>query len=109
MTTLEAALEYARRNWPVFPITPRAKKLPLTRHGFKDASTDEHVIRAWWARWPDANVGIATGHRSFVVVDLDIKEDRNGMEMFLALLKANVGEDENGNPNCQRATPASCL
>src|SRR5262245_55728124 len=32
----------------------------LVPHGAKDATTDEAVIRGWWASGPDANVGIAT-------------------------------------------------
>ena len=85
-----SALTYARWGWRVFPLhTPRgsgcscgastcgnAGKHPRTRHGFRDATTDEATIAAWWAEWPDANVGIATGPESgLLVVDID---PRNG-------------------------------
>ena len=57
---LDAALEYASGRMPVFPCNPLDKK-PLTAHGFKDATTDEAQIRAWWTRWPNAMVGAPTG------------------------------------------------
>lgn len=63
------ALHYAARGWPVLPLRPRGK-VPLTRHGVKDASTAPDVIRGWWTRWPDANIGLATGV-AFDVLDLD--------------------------------------
>ena len=68
---LQAALSYAARGWPVFPLRPRGKE-PLTDHGFKDATTDPMVLLDWWQRWPDANIGIATGAPSgLLVVDVD--------------------------------------
>lgn len=36
-------------------------KHPRTAHGVREASADPDVIAAWWARWPGANVGLATG------------------------------------------------
>ncbi len=66
---LEAALRYIRLGWPVIPLKG---KIPLTPNGSKDATLNESQARGWWARWPDANVGIATGHR-FFVFDVDIK------------------------------------
>lgn len=68
---LAAALGYAARGWPVLPLagpTGGGKK-PLTRHGCKAATTDTATIRNWWERWPDANVGIATG--TLLVLDVD--------------------------------------
>jgi uncharacterized protein DUF3631/bifunctional DNA primase/polymerase-like protein len=54
---VEWALWYAvELCWPVFPCQPRGKE-PLTDHGWRDASLDEGQIRAWWAEWPDANIG----------------------------------------------------
>ena len=47
-------------------------KHPLTAHGFLDAVTDIGQITAWWDQWPAANIGIATGTRSgLLVVDID--------------------------------------
>jgi hypothetical protein len=70
---LAAALEYVERGWPVFPLSPRSK-IPLAgSHGCLDASTDPERIKSWWDRTPDANVGLATGHR-FDVLDVDDPE-----------------------------------
>lgn len=100
---LQAALEYAQRGWPVFPLhTPitggcscgradctNVGKHPRTKNGFKDAAIDEAKIREWWAKWPDANIGIPTGEASGLVV-LDV-DPRNGGEHALDDL-----QDENG-------------
>jgi len=75
---LKTALENAARGWPVFPCRP--DKSPYTAHGFKDASTDETVIREWWRRFPDARVGIDTGGGGLVVVDVDVKNNAPGHE-----------------------------
>lgn len=57
-----------------FAIIPLRGKLPLTAHGSKDASRDREQVQEWWETWPNANVGIATGAISNVlVVDLDGK------------------------------------
>jgi hypothetical protein len=66
---LAAALAYAAWGWPVFPCIPGAKA-PATRSGFKDATTDERQIQAWWRQTPNANIGLPTGHH-FDVIDID--------------------------------------
>jgi hypothetical protein len=84
---LRAALEYAARGWAVFPVhtsredgtcSCRSKtcsavgKHPRTRKGLNDAARDQEKIAEWWKRWPDANIGVATGNASgIVVLDLD--------------------------------------
>jgi hypothetical protein len=42
----------------------------LVPHGVKDATTNRARVLAWWTRHPQANVGLATGHR-FDVLDVD--------------------------------------
>ena len=82
---LAAALDYARRGWPVFPLKPR-EKVPATAHGFKDASTDDSTIRGWWAEIPDANVGVVCGQASgLAVIDLDRHGPDDGVAVAEAL------------------------
>lgn len=66
---LSAARWYAGIGWPVFPCQPRGKQ-PLTRNGFKDATTDLEQVGAWWKATPTANIGIPTGV-AFDVIDID--------------------------------------
>ncbi len=83
-STLEFALAYASASWHVFPLQPRGKK-PLVPGGFKAASVDSEQISAWWTKWPDANIGIATGAVSgLVVIDLDGNEGNNAFRALMA-------------------------
>lgn len=66
---LAAALRYTEWGWPVFPCAPGLKR-PATEHGLTEATTDASQIRAWWRKWPRANIGVATGH-AFDVFDVD--------------------------------------
>jgi hypothetical protein len=80
---LTAALAYAHRGIPVLPLhspgpgpdaqcsclgrdCDRPGKHPRLRHGLTDASVDPRRLELWWARWPDANIGLRTG----VVMDV---------------------------------------
>ena len=65
---LNAAIRYAELGYPVFPCRA-GEKTPLTRHGFKDATTDTAQIEAWWTKDPDANIGIPTA--GLIVIDVD--------------------------------------
>ena len=72
----DAAIEYAKKGFAVFPLKYR-DKVPLTRNGCKDATTDAAQIKAWWQKYPNANIGLATGSvsQNVFVIDLDIDED----------------------------------
>ena len=95
--SLPAALFYARHGIPVLPVhtpaaeggcscgttaCPRPGKHPRLRHGLTDASTDPRRIEMWWARWPDANVGLRTGV-VMDVADVDSAEGRHGLQHLL--------------------------
>ena len=66
---LDHALAYAARGWRVHPLRAR-DKTPASKHGCKDATTDEAQIKAWWTKLPNANIGLATGYE-FFVIDID--------------------------------------
>jgi hypothetical protein len=105
---LEAALSYAQRGLAVIALHspenngcsckekancrtpgkhPRWHQADLP-HGANSATTDEKIIRLWWQRWPKANVGIATGEISgLIVVDID---PRNGGDKSLKRLPGNL-------------------
>ena len=73
---LEAALHYLYRyRIPVIPIEPRGKKPLVSWNKYqKDMPTDK-LVRNWWSKWPDANIGIVTGEVSNrSVIDVDSEE-----------------------------------
>lgn len=71
-----AALWYASLGVAVFPCRP-GEKVPLTGNGFYGASTDRAVVREWWRRWPQANIGAPTG-ATFDCLDVDSPAKRVG-------------------------------
>lgn len=83
----EAAMIYTQKlNWAILPLhsikadictcgkadCTSPGKHPLTKNGVKSAAKILKLVDTWWARWPFANVGIATGAASgFFVLDVD--------------------------------------
>ena len=93
---LRQALAYARRGWPVFPCQP-GRKVPATRHGCKDATTDEQQITSWFGRHPGRNVAIATGAPGPDVLDVDVHGPAgNGYAALGRLHCAGLLEDAYG-------------
>ena len=103
----DAALAYAKRDLPVFPVWSvlqtdngpvcacgRASCQNIGKHplgsivpnGLSDASTDVAKIEHWWTLKPDANIGLATG--GFVVIDVD---PRHGGDRSLVELVTKYG------------------
>lgn len=76
------ALKYASLGLSVIPIR-RGDKKPLldSWREFQSRRATEEEIREWWARWPQANIGLVTGQISRIVV-LDI--DNGGLETIKA-------------------------
>jgi hypothetical protein len=83
VSPLDAALDYAKLGWRIFPCD-RAKR-PLTTHGFKAASDDPSQIRAWWQKHPDALIGFWPGPSDIAVLDIDMKNGKDGMATFARL------------------------
>lgn len=90
----EAAVDYAKRGWAVFPLVER-DKIPAVQGGFKAATHDLEQIEAAWGVRPSMNVGIATGSASngLVVIDLDVDPNKgeDGLET-LRLWEKEHGE-----------------
>lgn len=79
------ALRYAAIGWHVLPLEPNTKQ-PLGRlvpRGMLDATTDSERIKTWWARHPQAGIGIALAQSGLVAVDVDPRN--GGAETFEAL------------------------
>ena len=88
--TLRQALAYARQGWPVFPCLP-GQKIPATRHGFRDATTDEQQITEWFGRGHPWNLAIATGAPGPDVLDVDQHGPAgNGFAAFTTLRRAGL-------------------
>jgi hypothetical protein len=51
---MNAAIEYARRGWKVFPVKQNAKvpHARLSKNGYKCATNDLSIIKDWWTAWP---------------------------------------------------------
>ena len=106
-----AALAYARRGHAVFPVRAGGKqpllpgrhrderpgadqcrgKCQRDGHGCWDGTVDLDRVRAWWSRWPDANIGIRTGEL-FDALDLDGATGIASMEAFAAEHGFTLGE-----------------
>jgi putative DNA primase/helicase len=70
--------KYAKKQLVVLPIRPPSNdgtqtgKAPLTQHGHKDALLGRRAVQNLFASHPDANVAVATGPRSnLIVLDVD--------------------------------------
>lgn len=99
----DQALYYAEKmGWAVFPVYEigadgactcggavqncKPGKHPRLPNGLHGASKDRKLIAEWWARWPQANIGVATGAVSGIfVVDVDVSGDKVGHDSIKAL------------------------
>jgi len=85
----DAARAGVARGWSMIPIERRGKRPLLAWLEFQDRLATPEELDAWYARWPEANVGIVTGRISgLVVIDVDA---RHGGEESLARLEATHG------------------
>lgn len=90
---VDAALAWAARGVAVLPVRADGKA-PLVTRGLHDATTDPATIQNWWARWPGANLAIATGHPGVDVLDVDVRGDRSGWAALRKLRQRGIVPDE---------------
>jgi putative DNA primase/helicase len=102
---LDAALGYAQCGWHVLPchnVTVGAcscgnagcatpGKHPRTNGWTNTASRDPRQIRDWWRRWPNANIGIATGGKSGILV-IDLDGAKGAYENFARIIKEPIAD-----------------
>ncbi len=83
-TVLDHALFYRSLGWSVIPLQPGSKRPLLRWQRYQEAPPAEAEIRAWFARWPKANLAVVTGVVSHLVV-LDVDPGHGGEESLLDL------------------------
>ena len=100
----KAAEWYGQRDYPVFPLhsvegercscgSPTCEtpgKHPRIVQWPDNATTRPGMIRSWWGRWPEANIGLLTGEGSGLVV-LDV-DPRHGGHVGIEELERQFGE-----------------
>ncbi len=71
---LQAAIDLAALGYKVFPVPPGTKRSYVNR-GMKFGSgenwgmtSDPELIRKYWTRWPNANIGLPTGAGNGIIV-----------------------------------------
>lgn len=88
MSKLQAALAWARRGFPVFPLEANTKDPAFADDWTVLATTDETRIRAMWTDpvlglERDYNIGTLCTDR--VVVDVDVKDGKDGYNEYAQL------------------------
>ena len=88
MSKLEAALAWARRGYPVFPLVPNGKEPAFGEDWTELSTTDETVIRSMWSDpltriERDYNIGVDCTGR--VVIDIDVKDGKDGYNEYAQL------------------------
>ncbi len=88
----DQAHRFADAGWPTFPTAP-GSKIPVTEHGYLDATTDHRTIQQWFRSEPESNVAVATGKPGPDVVDVDRKGDRSGFAAWNDLRREGLAPD----------------
>ena len=96
---LESALQYIKHGLSVIPLKGEfyangetekdryddAKKALVKWQRFQKELPSEDQIKAWWGKWPNANIGIVTGVVSGLAV-IDIDESDKAKEALQDLI-----------------------
>lgn len=98
---LDRALAWAAAGWPVFPCNEDGH--PAIKAWQKHATTDEEIIRSWWRDFPNSRVAAVPGLAGCFVIDVDVKNGKNG-EATLSKLEEEYGFENWVYP--QQSTPS---
>jgi putative DNA primase/helicase len=75
MNFRDIAMIYREHNWSVIPLQARGKRPIIRWEPYQTRLAAPEQVMEWWTRWPGANIGIATGAISgIVVLDVDGQE-----------------------------------
>lgn len=85
MTKLEAALDLVHRGFKIFPLKTNSK-VPLFSNWQTKATNDVAQIEKWFTN-KEYNIAILT--EDLLVLDVDLKNEKNGYESLEKLLKEN--------------------
>jgi len=80
LANVEKVLALSEQGMYCFPVNHTAdnEKKPYTPNGHLDATLDPNVLADWWAKWPNAQVGVACGKSGIAVADVDTKNGKDG-------------------------------
>lgn len=93
MSKLAAALAWAARGFPVFPLVPNGKEPAYGDSWYDISTTDAAAVRAMWTdpvlgTEQDYNIGVDCTGR--IVADIDVKDGKNGYNEYCSI----VGTDQ---------------
>ncbi|MBU7462099.1 MULTISPECIES: bifunctional DNA primase/polymerase [Lactiplantibacillus] len=84
--TLDKAIELAQQGYTVYPLIENTKKPPKGVAGYKDATSDQNTIFAWFKNSPYYNLGLRLDTSHLLVVDVDIHDStKNGKDSLMKL------------------------
>lgn len=88
MAKMQAALDWAARGFPVFPLRENTREPAFGANWTEIATTDAATIRAWWTdpvlkTERDYNIGSMCN--DLVVIDVDVKKGKDGYNQYLMM------------------------
>lgn len=99
--------EYLDSDFKIFPLAEGTKFPAISKeeggHGCLDATDDPEIIADWQRKHPKANIGIACGEKSdLIVIDIDVKGTVNGYRTLELLQNDGLILP----PTCEVETPS---
>lgn len=108
------SLEYVEQGMFIFPCREKdgipfkdrkgriklsRAKSPYTHNGVLDSSNRIDDIRNWWEKWPNACIGVDCGKSNLFVIDIDVKNGKNGINNFMSMGISDSGAWHSRTPS----------